>query len=274
MSARDEDDADDAEWIDDDATGGQRNGGAMSESNLGGALPAIGAAGGALLIVFGAPRIGVSEEHAAWGVGAVGAAIAMGSTGAVREIATGVACAGACIGIVRLMERLRAAEKSSTAERRQSDGDRISRAQLDEALAEHARKESEAREQTRATLIATMRDELRSAIKNREPVEATHADPIAAPTPAVAAERTAQPSREERAPEISAPPIVSVAAVAHLQEIRARLTPEEIAFFERLVVTLPPDALATAEAHLIDLSPDDAVAYLRATVLRPLERAA
>jgi hypothetical protein len=79
--------------------------GALAEIERSGVAPILGAAGGALAIVIGAERLQLSQEQVAWGAAALGYLVATQTTGIVRELATGLAAAGACIGVLRLVDR-------------------------------------------------------------------------------------------------------------------------------------------------------------------------
>jgi hypothetical protein len=194
--------------------------------SLGAVVPIVGAAGGALAILFGARKFDVPEEKVAWCAAAGAGVIAFKTTGVVQQLATGLACAGACIGILRFLER-KGAELAAAAHRRQADG-----------------AESDAPE-----AAAPLADEA-----PQDPPAASQVDQVAPEVPAPTSNGTATPA--------GAPPAVR----KHLKKILARLTPAEIAQFETLVASLPPETLQAAQGHLLRLPPGDAVAYLRAHV--------
>jgi hypothetical protein len=71
---------------------------------VGAQMVALGAAGGTVVIVIGSKKFGLRQDHAAWGVAAIGAATAVATRGTLRQIATGAAIAGAFIGMYRWWE--------------------------------------------------------------------------------------------------------------------------------------------------------------------------
>ncbi len=61
---------------------------------------------------------------------------------------------------------------------------------------------------------------------------------------------------------------VSPEAIVRMESIGALLTPEEHAELEEKIRTASPQQLRMAEGHLLSLSPEEAVEFLRRTVLR------
>jgi hypothetical protein len=71
---------------------------------IGAQMVAFGAAGGTVAIMVGSKKFGLRQDHAAWGVAAIGAATAVATRGTLRQIATGAAIAGAFVGMYRWWE--------------------------------------------------------------------------------------------------------------------------------------------------------------------------
>ena len=102
-------------------------------------VPIVAGAGGAVVASLAAEKLGLNPQVAAWGTAAIGAATALGTKGVVRQVATGVGAAGACLGAISLFASARAsaaAKKASDGKKRQAEGEGpfITRAELNEAL--------------------------------------------------------------------------------------------------------------------------------------------
>ncbi len=100
-------------------------------------VPIVAGAGGAVVASLAAEKLGLSPNVAAWGTAAIGAATALGTQGVVRQVAVGVGAAGACLGAISLFSsaRAEAAKKLADQKKRQAEGDVVTRAELNEALA-------------------------------------------------------------------------------------------------------------------------------------------
>jgi hypothetical protein len=131
-------------------------------------VPILAGAGGALVAVVGADKLGVNPNVAAWGTAAAGAATALGTSGVVRDVATGVGAAGMCLGALQLFAsaKAEAAKKEAAAHkasRRQADGDFITREQLNEALAQIA----DQQQKGHCDLVSAL-DDIRKIVANAE----------------------------------------------------------------------------------------------------------
>lgn len=106
-------------------------------------VPILAGAGGALVAVVGADKLGVNPNVAAWGTAAAGAATALGTEGVVRQVATGVGAAGMCLGALQLIAsgkaqamKKEAAQANAATTKRQAEGDNfVTQQQLNDALA-------------------------------------------------------------------------------------------------------------------------------------------
>lgn len=127
-------------------------------------VPILAGAGGAVVAVVGADKLGVNPNVAAWGTAAAGAATALGSRGMVRQIATGVGAAGMCLGALQLLAsaKAEAAKKTHEKHKRQAEGDSgfVTQKDLNDALGRMA----DQQKQGHCDLLTALRDEIRRVV--------------------------------------------------------------------------------------------------------------
>lgn len=104
-------------------------------------VPILAGAGGAVVATVAAEKVGLSPNVAAWGTAAVGAATALGTKGVIRQVATGVGAAGACLGALSLFASARAnaaAKHVDQHKKRQADEGYVTKQELNDALSKMA----------------------------------------------------------------------------------------------------------------------------------------
>jgi hypothetical protein len=145
-------------------------------------VPIVAGAGGAVVASLAAEKLGLSPNIAAWGTAAIGAATALGTQGVVRQVAVGVGAAGACLGAISLFSSARAEaakkdqQKQADQKKRQADGDTVTRAELNEALASVADQHKQ-----QCDLITALHSEIRKVVA--APQNAHRPQPIGMPGP-------------------------------------------------------------------------------------------
>jgi hypothetical protein len=127
-------------------------------------VPIIAGAGGSAIAMLTADKLGMNPNVAAWGTAAVGAATALGTKGVIRQIATGVGAAGVCLGALQLFSsaKMEKAKKEAQAQqqKRQADGDLVTRTELNDALTRMA----EQQKQGQCDLVTSLRDEVKKVV--------------------------------------------------------------------------------------------------------------
>ncbi|HJU21087.1 MAG TPA: hypothetical protein VJ891_01135 [Casimicrobiaceae bacterium] len=232
--------------------------------------PIVGAVGGALAINAGASRFGVDRQHAAIAATVGGLLTAAATGGWVRDLAVGVAAAGA---ITLAMQRFGAQPAAKPAEPTKDDPRTlITRDELQRTLAQFAADRQRADQEFAVQLRASMRTIIADAIADVRNAHATRdaAAPAAAET--VPQENEAQPaSPQQAAVDTDAEGDTASTAVdahAKVHAILVQLDGAERAQLGALVAAMPDDAFMRAQQYLLQLSPDGAAQYIRENLLR------
>lgn len=131
-------------------------------------VPILAGAGGAVVAVVGADKLGVNPNVAAWGTAAVGAATALGTKGVVRQVATGVGAAGVCLGALQLIASAKAEAAKKEAQQKDKDkkrqaesgGDYVTRQDLNDAMTRVVAEQK----QGHCDLVTALRDEIQRTV--------------------------------------------------------------------------------------------------------------
>jgi hypothetical protein len=283
-----------------------------SESGfLVGAAPVIGAAAGTLASTMGAFMLGVPVQWAPWGTAAIGAVGAFTTQGWVRQAAIGVAAAGASIGILRMMGIIGGHSVAPVDHHRQAappeadpspPADSVTRADLQKGMDELAAKYDVQIKQLAEQYGEQVRDMQRAYSGRIEEIRASYDQRLAAKDETISellrelrtaettalhvvprdAEAVAEEALtvgeasavdEEQAPANDVETPSPVADWSKAKAVFDLLTPEEAAQLQQIIAGMPAEAVAMAEAHLANLEPEQAAAYLRSSVLTPRDAA-
>jgi hypothetical protein len=266
-------------------------------------MPLVGAAGGAIALEVVSQRVPLKKDALA----AVGAGLAFlagtNATGSTRQLAMGAAAGGACYAIVEALRSRRpkaiyGEPKPVEAATRQAAPSGISREEFQQALdnlaqqrdaqiAEIKKQSDDAVEKLRTayeTRIAEMQTTIHSLLQQLRDASAARAaarnagrrrvPPVhAQQAPVGVVEEAPALVVEAAPPAVEAPPVVvdleppTDEATARLAVIYSQLTDDEVERLREILTNLAVDALAVAQAHLLSLSTNEAVAYLRDHVL-------
>jgi hypothetical protein len=233
---------------------------ARNEESIEAAMPIIGAAGGALLLEVLSQRVPMRKDAlAAFGAG-IAFVAATNLKGSARQLAMGAAAAGACFAIVETLRHRRpkaiyGEPKPVELPQRQAAPDGVSREEFQKVVDDltKQREDYESRIGELQATIHSLLQQLRNASAERL-VERNAAEPapIEEPPAETPAEVPAEPPDE---------------ATAKLQAVYNQLSDDEIERLREILTRMPPMLLARAQEHLLSISTEEAVEYLRENVL-------
>lgn len=210
-------------------------------SPLSAVLPIVGGAGSALAFVLAAEQLNVSKLQVAVTIAGAGAVTAASTTGWVRDIAIGVAAAGACVAAMEAVTLYRVAQAFKTAAEppppQAAPVDAVTQADLQAAMAKIAEQQNRAQEALHSDLKSVFAEAASAASK---PVAPTVAMAAAAPDPVV---------------------------IAKIQTVMARLEPAERRRLNEIAAQASVEQRAYLEHEIFRRPLDESVDYLRTQVL-------
>jgi hypothetical protein len=209
--------------------------------------PLVGAVAGAFGIIIGADKLGVDRDYVAMGAAVIGLMTAANMSGWVRDLAAGVAAAGATIAI---MERFAPAEKTSHViepAKRQADGNLVTRDELQRALTKFAEEQQQAQAKMHADLRRAVLETIRAAVAERSEQEAS----------------TIPAAPVEEQPKTDAAPIERSPVIEKVVAIASQLSETERAKLQEFIDSAPEESLRLAQSVLAPMTVDEAVHYLR-----------
>ncbi len=249
------------------------------EDTITSVMPLLGAAGGALALEVLSQRVTMKKEALAAVSAGLAFIAATNTTGPARQLAMGAAAAAACYGLVEILRQKRPTQIYGEPPplRQAAPSDGISREEFQKAIADMTVRRQEEiasikkaysdqiaqMHSTSENKIAEMHSAIQSLLRQLRDAKAR------------LSARNVGPRRVLRdGPSTVASTAIVKAADANMQTAAERLavvysllTDGEATHLQEIMTGLPPDSLATTEGHLLALSPDDAVAYLRGAVL-------
>jgi hypothetical protein len=204
-------------------------------------LPIVGGAGSALAFVLAAEQLNVSKLQVAVTLAGAGAVTAASTTGWIRDIAIGVAAAGACVAAMEAVTLYRVAQAFKTAAEppppQAPPVDAVTQADLQAAMAKIAEQQNRAQEALHTDLKSVIAEAASAASQTLAPTVSTGAavhDPV---------------------------------VVAKIQNVMARLEPSERRRLNEIASQASVEQRAYLEHEIFRRPLDESVEYLRTQVL-------
>lgn len=234
--------------------------------------PIVGAAGGVVAATVAVERFGVKREVATLGGATAAVMAAQQANGVLKAVLEGAAAAGIALALADMLQLARPKlifgdRPAPEPQRQTAPPDAITRGDLEKAL-QRLQSEHEAQRRELEATVHQLLDRLRTANAEIERLrgggdrrDASAGEPNVLDEGELVSSRLA-----DGVPTEITEAELDPASLDHLRSIYSQLDDSERRQLSSMIATLPKDALERAQQQLFAMSPDEAVAYLRAAV--------